>query len=136
MDFFQTSFSPALVNSSHFPQIFSLCVQKFHFLSSSFQFHQITLLTRENCCKQKMALHPIISVNSFISTSQPDPTAPQLETSCLYRAVTPPPMATATFSVSAPKLSNSLPIEIRLSTSLNSFKTSLKTFLFKQFIGN
>ena len=40
------------------------------------------------------------------------------------------------FSVSAPKLWNSLPIEISLSTSLNSFKTSLKTFLFKQFIGN
>ena len=40
------------------------------------------------------------------------------------------------FSVSAPKLWNSLPIEIRLSTSLNSFKMYLKTFLFKQFIGN
>ena len=40
------------------------------------------------------------------------------------------------FSVSAPKLWNSLSIEIRLSTSLNSFKTSLKTFLFKQLIGN
>ena len=40
------------------------------------------------------------------------------------------------FSVSAPKLWNSLPTEIRLSTSLSSFKTSLKTFLFKQFIGN
>ena len=40
------------------------------------------------------------------------------------------------FSVSAPKLWNSLLIEIRLGTSLNLFKMSLKTFLFKQFISN
>ena len=35
------------------------------------------------------------------------------------------------FSVHAPKLWNSLPFHIRHSTSLSTFKTSLKTFLFK-----
>ena len=36
------------------------------------------------------------------------------------------------FSVAGPRLWNGLPVEIRHSTTVNSFKTSLKTFLFKK----
>ena len=38
------------------------------------------------------------------------------------------------FSAAAPKLWNSLPVELRQATSLNSFKTRLKTYLFKKYL--
>ena len=37
------------------------------------------------------------------------------------------------FSVAAPFLWNSLPLDVREATNVNIFKQSLKTFLFKQF---
>ena len=36
------------------------------------------------------------------------------------------------FSAAAPKLWNGLPVELRQATSLNSFKSRLKTYLFKK----
>ena len=37
------------------------------------------------------------------------------------------------FSATAPKLWNGLPVELRQTTSLNSFKSRLKTYLFKKY---
>ena len=37
------------------------------------------------------------------------------------------------FSAAAPKLWNELPVELRQATSLNSFKSRLKTYLFKKY---
>ena len=37
------------------------------------------------------------------------------------------------FSAAAPKLWNKLPLELRQATSLNSFKSRLKTYLFKKY---
>ena len=41
-------------------------------------------------------------------------------------------LATRVFSVAAPKLWNTIPIDIRNSLSLDTFKSKLKTFLFRQ----
>ena len=37
------------------------------------------------------------------------------------------------FSAAAPKLRNELPVERRQATSLNSFKSQIKTYLFKKY---
>ena len=41
-------------------------------------------------------------------------------------------LATRAFSVAAPKLWNTIPIDIRNSLSLETFKSKLKTFLFRR----
>ena len=40
------------------------------------------------------------------------------------------------FSAAAPKLWNGLPVELRQATSLDSFKSKLKTYLFKKYFDN
>ena len=42
-------------------------------------------------------------------------------------------LGSRSFSAAAPKLWNGLPVELRQATSLNSFKSRLKTYLFKKY---
>ena len=42
-------------------------------------------------------------------------------------------LGTRSFSAAAPKLWNKLPLKLRQATSLNSFKSRLKTYLFKKY---
>ena len=103
-------------------------LRSLHWLPVSFRIHfKIGLVTFKALCNNqpiylKEMLKPLSRTRDLRSSDQNLLLVPRVRTK----------MGEGSFSVAAPKLWNCLPYEIRMSKTVQSFRTNLKTFYFNQ----